>query len=94
MLAHYGFEDAAGVFYISIDTGKCARCTEKDCAASCPGGLFEFECDDGDSDVAVIKAKERNTLNSVCAVCKQPDRRLVLLPCQKACRLEAITHSW
>jgi Fe-S-cluster-containing hydrogenase component 2 len=94
MLAHYGFEDGTGVFYISIDTGKCSHCMEKGCADGCPGGLFEFERDDDDSDVAIIKAKERNVLNIVCAECKPLDKRPALLPCQTACGLEAITHSW
>ncbi|MDR2076888.1 MAG: hypothetical protein LBP61_08190 [Desulfovibrio sp.] len=94
MIAHYGFEDGSGVFYITIDTGKCARCEDRGCAGGCPEGLFALEPDDEDIPVAGIREQARNALKAACAACKPLERRPALLPCQKSCGLEAITHSW
>ncbi|MDR1490610.1 MAG: hypothetical protein LBS65_09065 [Desulfovibrio sp.] len=94
MIAHYGFEDGTGVFYITIDTGRCARCTQKGCKTGCPEGLFELEPDDEDMLVASIKAQARNAVKTACAACKPLEGRPKSLPCQKACGIEAITHSW
>jgi Fe-S-cluster-containing hydrogenase component 2 len=94
MLANYGYEDASGNYYISINTDLCAQCTAKGCLEGCPSRLFEIEADDYDDEVAIVKEEVRNTLKSQCASCKPHGGRPEKLPCQVSCPGDAITHSW
>lgn len=94
MIANYGFEDGSGFYYIKLDTDKCVNCNERGCIKGCPAGVFELEEDDWDNTVAVVKKQVRNTLKSVCASCKPLTDRPELLPCQAACKVQAIVHSW
>lgn len=93
MIAHYGYKDAEGEFYIAIDTARCARCDAKPCVAACPQSLFrEEEGPYGDMAVAVDDARRRR-LRDECAPCK-PNRGRRPLPCVAACPFDAIRHSW
>lgn len=94
MIANYGYEDGSGVYYISIDTDKCNSCKDRGCLNSCPAGIFEMEIDDWDNEIAVIKKGERNRINYICTECKPTSNYSKLLPCQAACTLRAIVHSW
>jgi NAD-dependent dihydropyrimidine dehydrogenase PreA subunit len=94
MIANYGYEDGSGSYYITIDTNKCGVCKEKDCLKACPAGLFLVELDDWDDEVVVIRKDLCNTLRTQCAGCKPMDNRPKLLPCQQACAMQAIVHSW
>lgn len=94
MLANYGYEDASGIYYITINTDVCAECESKACLTACPSGLFETELDDYDDEVAVIKESLRNTLKSQCTGCKPADGRAEVLPCQAGCPEPAVKHSW
>jgi ferredoxin len=38
MLANYGYMDASGDFFITIDTDKCNGCG--DCVTACPADVF------------------------------------------------------
>ncbi len=53
MIAHYGYADASGEYYIVIDTDKCDGCEE--CVKVCPEGVFEIALDDYDKAVACVK---------------------------------------
>jgi len=93
VIANYGYQDAEGAFYITINTGPCAGCTERPCIPACPASLFVEEEDPyGDAAVAIDEGKRRK-LKYACAGCK-PSRDRPPLPCTIACPFGAIRHSW
>ena len=94
MIANYGFEDASGLYFISIDTDKCIICKDRGCLDGCPAAVFELGDDDWDDQVAVVKSSARNQITMTCAECKPVSDCERPLPCQKACILGAISHSW
>lgn len=94
MIANFGFDDGSGAYYISLDTNKCCECKEKSCLNGCPAGIFTVEFDDWDNEIVVLKTSKRNKIKSICEQCKPIDNRPELLPCQIACPLCAIVHSW
>jgi len=93
MLAHYGYKDGSGDYYISIDTDKCAICADRNCVAACPAGVFEIITDDYDEKTASVAAEHRKKLKYSCAPCK-PNVQRQELPCRVACPFQAMTHSW
>ncbi len=94
MIANYGYKDGSGEYYIAIDTDKCTECTGRGCLTACPGQIFEIIVDDWDDEVAAIKTRERNKVRLICAACKPTAGRPQYLPCQAACGIGGITHSW
>lgn len=92
MLANYGYEDASGTYYITIDTDKCAECADHGCISACPANIFELILDDYDDEVASIKEDYRNSLRTLCSNCKAGGN--TSWPCTGACAGSAITHSW
>ena len=94
MIAHYGYRDAEGAFYITLDTDRCASCETKPCLAACPAAVLAAEEDPyGEGTVASVADGARGRLKYLCAPCKPAGVRLPL-PCMAACPLAAITHSW
>ena len=93
MIAHYGYKDGSGDFFISIDTDKCIQCPDKSCAGACPEKIIEVFVDDYDNEVVGIKMSERNKIKYTCAPCKSVSGEGGAACCQ-ACTLEAIKHSW
>ena len=93
MIAHYGYKDGAGDFFIVIDTDPCVDCGERGCIAACPEGVLEIISDDYDDRVAAVVEEHRKKIKYSCAPCK-PERGRRPLPCVTACTLGAITHSW
>jgi Fe-S-cluster-containing hydrogenase component 2 len=93
MIANYGYTDAEGAFYITIDTGKCEGCEAKPCVPACPRSLFVEEEDPYGEDVVAIDDAKRKKLNYECAGCK-PSGERAPLPCVAACPYDAVTHSW
>ena len=96
MLANYGYKDASGDFFITIDTDKCDGCG--DCVTACPVDIFEVMDEDPndpmrDEPVAVVVADKKKKLKYECGPCKPPSHRPTL-PCVAACKEEAISHSW
>ena len=47
VIANYGYQDASGDYYITIDTDKCTGCGE--CAKICPKNILEMIEDDWQS---------------------------------------------
>ena len=93
MIANYGYKDAEGEFYVTIDTAKCAECQAKPCIPACPRAMFVEEEDPyGDTVIAVDDAK-RKQLKYECMGCK-PSHARPPLPCVVACPRDALTHSW
>lgn len=95
MLAHYGYKDGSGEYFIAIDTDKCDGCG--DCVPACPYGVLETGEDDNDpfreEPVAKVTEEHRKKIKYTCAPCK-PAAGWTTLPCMEACRPQAITHSW
>jgi Fe-S-cluster-containing hydrogenase component 2 len=93
MIANYGYKDAEGEFYITIDTDRCARCAEKPCVPACPSALFVVEEDPYGEVVVAINEAKRKKLKYECAACKPTSNRPPL-PCIAACPYGAVSHSW
>jgi ferredoxin len=96
VIAHYGYTDGSGEFFIGIDTDKCNGCG--DCLSACPAEVFEVrEHDPNDpfreTPVAAIKDSKRNKIQCACGPCK-PAANRPPLPCLTACKPGAIAHSW
>jgi ferredoxin len=91
MIANYGYEDASGNYFITIDTNKCNGCG--DCVRACSQAVMGLMDDDYGRNVATIREVHRKKLKYSCATCKSPtgDRSM---PCIVACGTGAITHSW
>lgn len=95
MLAHYGYKDGSGEYFIVIDTDKCNGCG--DCVPVCPASVLEIGPDENDpfreEPVAKVTEEQRKKIKYSCAPCK-PERDRGELPCMAACEPDAITHSW
>jgi Fe-S-cluster-containing hydrogenase component 2 len=96
MLANYGYKDASGDFFITIDTDKCDGCWQ--CVNACPADIF-FVVDEDPNDplrgepVAMVVDEKRKKLKYKCTPCKPASYRQPL-PCAEACKEGAISHSW
>jgi len=95
MLAHYGYKDGSGEYFLMIDSDKCTGCGS--CVGVCPAGVFEIVSDPYDplaeKQVAVVKGSQHQKLKYDCAPCKPTSGRSPL-PCLVVCEPGAIKHSW
>jgi len=91
MLANYGYTDASGSYYITIDTDLCNGCGE--CISGCPQHIFQIALDDYDEEKAKVKEEFRKNLKYICAACK-PTSGWKSLACLDACKPKAMKHSW
>lgn len=94
MIAHYGYMDGSGEWFLTLDTGKCNGCGR--CVEACPPKILEVGPDEIDifreDPVAFVKNEERKKIRYHCAPCKPgygPDPA----PCVAACEQGAISHS-
>jgi len=94
MIAHYGFKDGSGDWYVIIDTDKCNGCSR--CAEVCLAKALEVGPDEMDifreEPVAFIKREECKKIRYTCAPCK-PWAGAEPAPCVAACETKAISHS-
>ncbi|KYK25910.1 ferredoxin [Thermoplasmatales archaeon SG8-52-1] len=94
MKANYGYKDGSGDFFITIDTDKCNGCRK--CVEACPYGVMAVGENENDplseKEVAFVTENERKKIKYTCAPCK-PNKKAVP-PCIKACKMDAIMHSW
>ena len=93
MIANYGYADAEGEFYITIDTSKCAECVERPCLPVCPASLYVEEEDPYGEQVIAVADEARRQLKYLCAPCK-PHGTGDQIPCILACPYKALSHSW
>ncbi|OQY00429.1 MAG: ferredoxin [Desulfobacteraceae bacterium 4572_130] len=96
MFANYGYKDASGDYFITIDTDKCDGC--EDCVTACSLGIFEVLDEDPndpmrDEPVAIVKNDKKKKLKYECNPCKPKDN-VAPLPCVASCKNQAISHSW
>lgn len=93
MIAHYGYQDGEGLFYVTIDQHRCAGCSSRPCVGACPNALFVVEDDPYGETVAAVDERRRKRLKYECGDCK-PARGRLPLPCVAACPFGALAHSW
>ena len=91
MIAHYGYKDGSGEYFISIDSNKCTGCEK--CIPACPGNVLEMITDDYDDTVAAVTDEQRRKIKYTCMQCK-PSTGERDLPCVNVCEPVAIVHSW
>ena len=91
MKINYGYTDATGDYFITVDTGLCDSCGE--CVKACPAGLFVMMPDDSNQLKAEIKAEERKGLAFSCPGFDSC-RREHQINCHSICSKGAINHSW
>lgn len=91
MICNYGYADASGNFYITVDTDKCNGCG--DCVKACPQNVLTVEEDDYGDEVVMVKEDIKSKLSYVClgyeSVCKNNESN-----CHSACPFGVITHTW
>ncbi len=94
MLAHYGFKDGSGDWFLVIDTDKCDGCGK--CVTACPANVLQVGEDEYDpfreEPVAGVRPGERKKLRYSCAPCR-PGYGESPPPCVAACETAAIAHS-
>jgi ferredoxin len=97
MIAHYGYQDGSGDFFIAVDTDRCDGCAA--CVAPCPSQVLAVVDQDPNDPlrecpVALVVDAKRNKLKDACAPCKPVGLDQPRLPCVQACPHKAIAHSW
>jgi len=94
MVAHYGFKDGSGDWFLTLDTDKCNGCGK--CVEVCPVKILEVGPDEIDpfreEPVASVKHDERKKIRYHCAPCK-PGYGSEPPPCVAVCKPGAISHS-
>lgn len=93
MIAHYGYKDGSGDYFIVIDTDLCAKCEGGLCVPACPESVLERILDDYDDTVCAVKESMRNRIKYACAPCK-PVGATDPPPCIRACGPGALRQTW
>jgi ferredoxin len=91
MIIHYGYTDASGKYYVSIDAEKCNTC--KACIEKCPQKILTLEnvmIDLDFKDVAAVTEAQRKKLKYTCGPCHEGKE----IPCVQSCREGAIVATW
>lgn len=93
MRANYGYTDASGAYYLTVDGDRCDGCGL--CVEACPQGVLELAVDDYDQTVVQVKEAAVRSLAYLCSICNPacPDPQLKYL-CHSACPQGALAHSW
>jgi len=91
MKVHYGYTDATGDYFITVDGRVCDGCAK--CVPVCPAGLLDVAKLDGAVPQAVIKEGLRKKIAVLCPGHKECSAK-ISVTCQSACPKSAITHSW
>ena len=93
MKISYGYTDATGEYYITVDTDRCSGCG--DCIPACPRGLFELHVDDYDQEVVQVKPEAVRKLGFLCPGSEVGKRAESCgVACRAACGSEVFHHSW
>jgi NAD-dependent dihydropyrimidine dehydrogenase PreA subunit len=91
MIAHYGYTDGTGEYYIIIDTDKCDGCGK--CVEICPKNVYELHLDDYEKSVVRVRADVMKSLHYDCLgyhrTCINDEKN-----CQNVCSQDAINHTW
>ena len=89
MILRFGYADASGEFYITLDSEKCDGCGL--CAEVCPKGVFFLAPNPFDPQeevpLALVYEDSRNRLRYLCIDCKGSPK-----PCVASCPNGALAH--
>jgi len=91
MKVHYGYSDATGDYFLTIDGRACDGCGR--CVPVCPSGVLELGKTDHGVTQAMVKELVRKKLANVCPghrACRAQHE----VTCQTVCPGQAIAHSW
>jgi len=91
MIAHYGYRDASGEYFVSMDSAKCTACEK--CVEVCPADILEMGTvfvDLEDKPVAQVREGRRKSVKEDCAGCDHRGGE----PCIKVCEPGAIIITW
>lgn len=91
MKISYGYSDATGDYFITIDSGRCDGCGE--CVSVCPSAVFEIAPSDNGQSRARVKADLSKRLSLVCPGRQLCHKRLEMT-CHQVCPQDAINHTW
>ncbi len=87
----YGYDDATGSYYITVDEALCDGCG--DCVTACPAELWVVLSESGAKPKARIKEVRRKKISYLCPG-HETCRADIDTTCQVACPKHAISHSW
>lgn len=91
MIAHYGYRDGSGEYFVTVDAALCTTCAK--CVPGCPAGALEMtEVLIGldEKAVAAVKESVRHSIKETCAGCDHAGKA----PCEAACAVKAIKITW
>jgi len=91
MKTQYGYSDASGEYFITIDNELCNGCGE--CVTACPAGVLTVDKDDSGQPKARVSEEARKQLAFLCPG-YESCRRTNELNCHNVCPKAAIQHSW
>ena len=93
MKISYGYADATGEYYLTIDTDRCNGCG--DCVPACPKNILEMCVDDYDETKVRVEEKAVKTLGFTCPGTKLGvSESSCRLACKTACPFDVFEHSW
>ena len=87
LIAHYGYADGSGEYYLIVDTDRCDGCGR--CVEVCPNDILELAPDDYGKTVVRVKDEFVNSIGYICPACKRRDER-----CESVCEHAAISYTW
>ena len=87
----YGYNDATGDYFITIDLTKCDGCGK--CITACPAGIFETIKENGFENKARVTDNTRKKLALLCPGYNACDA-IQKDNCHSVCIKTAIHHSW
>ena len=87
----YGYSDATGNYFITIDNERCDGCGE--CVTACPAQVFAVVPDDNGKPKAAVKEEVRKKISLLCPGFPACSRTLEM-NCHRVCPKDAISHTW
>lgn len=89
--AQYGYSDATGEYFITIDGTLCDSCGK--CVETCPAQVFSLEKGQDDRPVAAVTRDMAKKLGFICPGAEKC-RVNNGINCHSTCSKDAIKHSW
>jgi predicted CoA-substrate-specific enzyme activase len=87
----YGYNDATGDYFITIDLGKCDRCGK--CVPACPAAVFEMIQENSHQPEVKVAETARKRLSMLCPGYDSCSSNHAA-NCRSVCQRNAISLSW